>query len=475
MSRQTFFWHDYETFGINPARDRPVQFAGVRTDDQLHPTGEQLVIYSKPVADVLPSPEACLITGITPQIAMARGVIEAEFISQINRQLSVPGTCGAGYNSIRFDDEVTRYTLYRNFLDPYAREWQNDCSRWDIIDLVRMTYALRPNGINWPQNDQGKPSFKLEHLALANGVKHEDAHDALSDVFATIELAKLLRKAQPKLFDWLLTLRNKHQVAQQIDAQNGKPLVHTTRMYPSEYGCTSVVMPLTYESRNKSSVLVYDLRQDPSEFIELDQDELAVRLFTAANKLPEDASRLPVKSLKINHCPAIAPVESMREQDAARINLDLDRCAEHRRVILSAPDFTERVEQAFCAREFPPDPDVDQALYSGFFPDSDKRLIVQIQAMGPDQLAKAEFTFADQRLPELLFRYRARNWPDSLSAQEIERWREFCMQRYQDPEDGLESYFEKISVLRNQHSGDSRIENILDELEQWADELVSAV
>ena len=475
MSQLTFFWHDYETFGIDPARDRPAQFAGVRTDEQLCPLGDPLVLFSKPAADVLPSPEACLITGITPQTAMAGGVIEAQFIAQINRQLSVPGTCGAGYNSIRFDDEVTRYALYRNFLDPYAREWQNDCSRWDIIDLVRMTYALRPNGINWPRNDQGNPSFKLEQLAPANGIEHEDAHDALSDVLATIDLARLLRKVQPRLFDWLLMLRNKHQVARQIDVMNGKPIVHTTRMYPSEYGCTSVVMPLTYESRNKSSVLVYDLRRDPSEFLEMDQDELSMRLFTARDELPQGASRLPVKSLKINHCPAIAPVKSVSEQDAERISLDLDLCAEHRRMIRSAPEFVKRVEQVFSAREFPREQDVDLALYSGFFPDADKRLISRVQNMSPDRLAEAELNFSDQRLPELLFRYRARNWPESLDAEDADRWREYCMRRYQSADNGLENYFERISILRNQHSGDSRTENILDQLEEWADQLLSSV
>ena len=475
MSSPTFFWHDYETFGVDPSKDRPAQFAGIRTDEQLNLIGDPTVLYCNPSIDILPSPDACLITGITPQIARSKGKIEAEFISLIHQELSKPGTCGAGFNSIRFDDEVTRYTLYRNFFDPYAREWQNDCSRWDIIDLARMSYALRPEGVNWPKSEVGHPSFKLEHLTVANGINHASAHDALSDVTATIELAKLLRAAQPKLFDWLFELRSKHKVAGLIDVRTGKPLIHTTRMYSSVNGCTSLVVPLSYETRNKSSVLVYDLRIDPEEFLELDHEELEKRLVTANDELPEGASRLPVKSLKINHCPAVAPLKSLNQTGAERINLDLHRCAINREKILSDPGFAVRVEQAFSARKFPLDGDVDTALYSGFFSDADKRLINQVRNATSNQLANATFSFSDSRLPELLFRYRARNWPESLTVEESERWTRHCAERYNAGENGMESYFERISLLRAELSENEEKIAILDSLEQWGDELLASM
>ncbi len=450
-----------------------MQFAGIRTDDQLQAAGDPLVVYCKPVPDVLPTPDACLVTGITPQIALERGIVEAEFIAKIHEQLAQPGTCGAGFNSIRFDDEVTRYTLYRNFLDPYAREYQYDCSRWDIIDLTRMTFALRPDGIEWPCNETGVPSFKLENLAAANDVSHDSAHDALSDVYATIEFAKLLRSAQPKLFDWLFMLRNKHKVAQQIDVRTAKPILHTTRMYPSSDGCTSLVMPLIYESRNKSSVLVYDLRHDPEEFLELDSETLYHRLFTPVKELSETETRLPVKSLKINHCPAIAPLNTIDERGAERINLDLDRCAYHREKILTATTFAERVERAFSSREFETALDVDRALYSGFFNDHDKRLIQRVHKSSPAEIATAEFSFDDSRLPELLFRYRARNWPESLNSEEAERWKTHCSTRLHDPDNGLEPYFKRIAKLREKHHDQKRVAGILNDLESWADSLVS--
>lgn len=146
----SFYWHDYETWGTDPRRDRAVQFAGLRTDLDFNPIGRPLMVYAKPADDMLPQPGACLVTGITPQHARKEGVCEADFFRAVHDELSRPGTCALGYNSIRFDDEFTRYGLYRNFYDPYAREWQNGNSRWDIIDTVRLMRALRRKGSTGP-------------------------------------------------------------------------------------------------------------------------------------------------------------------------------------------------------------------------------------------------------------------------------------------------------------------------------------
>jgi len=174
----SFYWHDYETFGVDPCRDRPAQFAGQRTNRDLEPIGEPLVVYCKPARDVLPSPMSCLITGITPQRAERDGLIEAEFAARLHEELAEPGTCAAGFNSIRFDDEFTRNLLYRNFYDPYAREWENGNSRWDIIDLARMCYALRPAGVEWPRHADGAASFRLEDLSGPGGRPLQPGQDA---------------------------------------------------------------------------------------------------------------------------------------------------------------------------------------------------------------------------------------------------------------------------------------------------------
>ena len=263
MTQNTLYWHDYETFGLDPLRDRPVQFAGVRTDEDLNIIGEPLNIMARPAPDTLPHPISSIITGITPQQALEQGMPEAEFISRILEELSQPGTCGVGYNSLRFDDEVTRNTLYRNLYDPYGREWQNGNSRWDIIDMVRACCDLRPEGIVWPQReDVDRSSFRLEELTAANGIHHAQAHDALSDVFATIAMAKLIKDKQSKLYDFLYKLRRKNEVLKYIDLKEMTPILHTSGMYGSDYGNTRMVVQIAAHPTNKNSLIVFDLAQE---------------------------------------------------------------------------------------------------------------------------------------------------------------------------------------------------------------------
>lgn len=474
----TLYWHDYETFGADPRRDRPAQFAGVRTDEALNEIGEPRVIYCKPARDFLPHPEACLLTGITPQIADEKGLSEPEFIAQIHAEFAQPNTCGVGYNSVRFDDEVTRFTLYRNFYDPYAREWQQGNSRWDIIDLVRMTYALRPSGIIWPQHEEGQPSFRLEDLVAANGILHESAHDALSDVRATIALARLLRIQQPRLYDWLFQLRDKRKVAAQLDLNNHNPVLHTSRMYPAKTGCTTLVMPLITEPGNNNSVLVYDLRHDPELFLPLDPGDLSQYLFTRNDELPEGMQRLPVKSVKLNKCPALAPRNTLDAEAAERIALDLDACYRHWQTLCAVPDFFRRVATAYTSRKFEPSNDVDVALYDGFLDNADASSLAQIRRASPKELAKMRFDFHDKRLPELLFRYRARNWPEMLTQTEGRRWQQMCLQRLtQDNGSGNITFSEfstQIALLRDASKTDENARRILDELEAWGKNLLGS-
>jgi len=256
----TFLWHDYETFGALPQLDRPAQFAAIRTNAKLEPVGDPINWYCQPARDVLPHPVASLITGITPQDALKKGLVEAEFAAKIHAEMMEPGTCTAGYNSIRFDDEFSRNLFYRNFYDPYGREYKNGNTRWDLIDLARMCYALRPQGIEWPEHEPGKPSFKLEHLSSANHIEHEGAHEALSDVLATIGLARLLQNRQPRLFDWALQMRNQHHVMQMLSPAEPKPLLHTSSRIPATRGCTTLVLPLSIYPDRKKTVIGGHLR-----------------------------------------------------------------------------------------------------------------------------------------------------------------------------------------------------------------------
>lgn len=421
----SIFWYDYETTGIDPRRDRPLQVAGIRTDEALNEIEAPLNFYCRPSDDILPHPAACLITGITPRRLEEQGLGEAEFMTRLHAELSRPGTCVAGYNTLRFDDEVTRYSLYRNFFDPYAREWQGGNSRWDLIDLVRTAYALRPEGIQWPLNDEGVVTLKLERLTEANGLEHGQAHDALSDVRATIALARLLRQRQPKLYDFLYRLRGKHAVLDQV--QLLKPLVHVSGRFSAARNFLSLVLPLAWHPRNRNALIVCDLGQDPAPLLELDAEALRQRLYTRREELGEGELPVPLKLVHVNRCPVLAPLAVLREQDQARLGIDLAAWQARAQVLVEGkPQWQDKLAAIYEQENFPGVEDPEQQLYDGFIGDRDRRLCEQVRQADPVRLGREQWPFDDPRLVELLFRYRARNFPETLSVAEQEQWREFC-------------------------------------------------
>jgi len=466
----TLYWHDYETWGIDPSIDRPCQFAGVRTDEDLNIIEEPLRLYCQPAVDILPNPEACLVTGIAPQKALQEGLIEAEFIAAIHAALSVPGTCGVGYNSLRFDDEVTRFTLYRNFYDPYEREWKNGNSRWDILDMLRLVHALKPDSLNWPEWE-GRVSFKLELLTKANGIDHCAAHDAYSDVAATIALAKLIKTRQPKLYEYCYNLRQKNAVSTYIDLIQKKPLLHISSKFPIAQGNAALVMPLCQHPVNKNAVLVANLSQAPDEWVHLSAEELAQRLFTPQT---EDGPPRPgIKAIHLNKCPIVATPKLLDEQAQARLNIDKQQCELHWQQ-LKQLNLTEKLQAAFSINTFAPREDPERMLYDGFLPNADMQLAKALRTANPEQINAEQFRFSDKRLQTLLLRYKARNFPDALTDAERQQWFEFCHARLADGETGILSCDQlkmRIREIDETQTLSKEQKIVLQQLYRYAEEL----
>ena len=477
MASASIYWYDFETFGADPRRDRACQFAGIRTDEDLNIIGEPLVIYCQPADDFLPNPFACLVTGITPQKAKAEGIPEAEFIKQINNEFSVPNTCVAGYNNIRFDDEITRQTLYRNFFDPYEREWKHGNSRWDIIDMMRLCAATRPQGIEWPQRENGSNSFKLDQLTVANGIAHEDAHDALADVFATIDMAKLVKNKQPKLYDYVYQLKNKNKALAELDLLTQKPVLHVSMRYPASQGCLALVMPVCQHPTNKNGVVVYDLREDPANWSELSIEELKERIYTPKDKLPEGVTRVPLKTIHINRCPVISSPAVLQKEQAEKYQIDVDGCRAHWEQIQGDQSIKQKVSAAFADEGFPEETDPDLMIYSGgFFGDNDCSLMETIRATKASDLGRLDLPFRDRRLKEMLFRYRARNFQDTLNTEEQEQWRQYRQDKLLNPD--VTSRYEKETEKawnRVNAANDSKGQAVLNELQEYTDELLQSL
>jgi len=465
LADKSIYWYDFETFGRDPRRDRASQFAGIRTDEDLNIIGDPLVMYCQPANDFIPSPMSCLITGITPQKAKAEGLVEVEFIAKIHAEFAKPGTCVTGYNSIRFDDEVTRQLLYRNFYDPYEREWKNGNSRWDIIDMVRLCAATRPEGIEWPKKVDGSNSFRLEELTVANGIEHADAHDALSDVLATIAMAKLIKDRQPKLFDYAYQLRSKQKVRAEIDLKTRKPVLHVSVMYPSSKGCLALVMPICAHPTNSNGVIVYDLRVDPATWVALSDEEIRERLFTATADLGEGVERIPLKTIHYNRSPIVASPAVLSPERAALYDVDLDACREHWEQLQGMPQLPRRIANIYRQEQHPGEQDPDFMIYSGgFFSENDKQLMQLVRNTPPADLPRLDLPFNDSRLQEMLFRYRARNYPETLREEELQAWEAFRRLRLQEPE-RLKLFEEELAEA--QERADAGGEEVLAELQNY--------
>ena len=476
----SFLFYDLETFGQDPRRTRIAQFAAIRTDADLQQVEEPVSFFVQPARDLLPAPGATLVTGITPQQALREGLPEAEAFARIQEEMARPGTCSVGYNSLRFDDEFVRFGLYRNFHDPYEREWRGGNSRWDLLDVLRFAHALRPDGIAWrAREDGGGTSFRLEHLAADNDVREGAAHEALSDVRALIGIARRLRTAQPRLWDYALRLRDKRFAGSLLDVAGVRPLLHVSQRFPAAQLCAAAVAPLAWHPAIDNRVIVFDLAGDVDALLALDADAIAARVFTAQAALPEGVARLPLKEVHLNRCPALFEWRHLRDADFVRLGIDPGQVEYAAMRLHSAgPALVEKLRQVY-ARPPARDPvDVDGALYDGFIGDGDRRLFAQVRATPPSLLGRSDFPFRDPRLPELLFRYRARNWPQHLSFPEHERWNAYRRQRLRQPglaEQTLAQFDEEIAALRGQHAGSDDVLRLLDALQAWRDEVVGEI
>ncbi|MCP5179341.1 MAG: exodeoxyribonuclease I [Pseudomonadales bacterium] len=414
---ESFYWYDLETSGTDPRWDRIVQFAGLRTNANLEPLGDEFVTDVALPDDVLPDPRATLITGITPRRTHA-GLSEWEAFRRIHAALMTPGTCAVGYNSLRFDDEFVRFGLFRHLRDPYAREFRNGNSRWDLIDLVRAAGALRPEGINWPHDEDGWPVYRLEELTKANNLQHESAHDALSDVRATVALARLIRQAQPRLFDYYLGSRDKRAVRRLLEPYGQRVCVHVSGMYPKERYRVAPVLPICRHPVNANSVIVADLASDIEGLVRGDEVELRQALFTAGNP-----DRPPLKEVRTNRCPFIADISVLTPENLARTGIDLKEVNQRRRR-LAQPAVLQKIGRIFAEPRNGKAEDVEASLYDRFLQDEDRSLcndFVQEVEQGQWRVPP----FRDARLPRLAMRIKARSFPELLDAAEQAEWTAF--------------------------------------------------
>lgn len=463
---KTFFFYDLETSGLNSREARIMQFAGQRTDMDLKPIGEPVNVLVRLSDDILPEPGAIMVTGITPQQTLADGISEPEFCKLLSEEICSDDTITVGFNSVRFDDEFVRHTLWRNFYDPYEWCWSNGRSRWDLLDVVRMVRALRPDGIKWPVDENGKAVNKLELLAKENGLVHEKAHDALSDVEALIGLSKLIKQKQPRMFDYLLRMRDKREVLKLVNLEAPMPFVYSSGRYDPALQKTTVAYPVTVGAK-PGSLLVWDARHDPTPYLRASPQALASIIFASREaRAVEGFESLPVKELSPNKCPAVAPLGVLDEPAQKRLEISLEAVQKHVAILASNPAFGEALRTAYQMREpYEQSSDVESQLYNGFGDNKDKPRSEVVRNASPEELADFHPNFVDERLTQLLIRYKARNYPQSLSDDERTAWETYRTQKLQST---LPRYLETLTKM----SKGPFDAYLLEELQLWAEAIM---
>lgn len=465
---KTFFFYDLETSGLDPRNDRIMQFAGQRTDMDLNPVGEPYNLFVKLNGDTLPSPEALMVTGITPQQTVTDGYTEAEFAKLLTEEVFTPDTIAVGFNNIRFDDEFIRHLLWRNFYDPYEWAWKEGRSRWDLLDVTRMTRALRPEGIEWPVVD-GKAVNKLELLTKLNGIDHLKAHDALSDVEALIAVTGLIRTKQPQLYEYLLKMRDKNEVKKLVSLENKQPFVYVSGRYDAEFNKATVAFPLT-AGRN-GSIIVYDLRYDPTSCLSLSAEELRQKIYATWNERQEDNFlKINVKEIHLNKSPAIAPLGVLEQSGGwEKVSLDLATIEKHKAILMGAPHFAENIRTAFESKpDFEKSPDPEAQLYDGFIDDRDRLRVQSVRNADERELSDYHPVFSDERLDPLLLHYKARSYPRSLSETEARAWEEWRANRVARQ---LPRFVKSLQKLAATESDEGK-QFILQELQLWAESIM---
>jgi exodeoxyribonuclease-1 len=468
---KTFFFYDLETSGLSAQEARVMQFAGIRTDMDLKQVGEPINWLVRLGDDVLPSPEAIMVTGITPQSTQADGYTEAEFAKLLIEEVFTPDTTVVGFNNIRFDDEFIRHLFWRNFFDPYEWSWRDGRSRWDLLDVVRMTRALRPDGITWPVDDKGQPTNRLELLSAANGLDHFKAHDALSDVEALIGVTRLIKEKQPQLYSYLLKMRDKKEVKNLVNLDDKQPFVYVSGRLDGEFNKATVAFPLT--AGKNGNVVVYDLRYDPTPFLKMDQKQLA-KIFYASwdERQAEGFQKLPVKELQYNRAPAVAPMGVLAQVGGwQKIGLDESIITQNRNKLLASPSFAENMRSLFENKpEYKKSTDSEGKLYDSFVPDVDKLRIEAVRNANAKALADFHPVFNDERLPDLLLHYKARNFPSSLAEDEAEAWEKW---RSQKVAAALPGYIQTLQKIAKTTSDENKL-FVLQELQLWAESIAPA-
>ena len=468
-----FVFYDYETTGIDPAMDRPIQFAACRATSDFQAI-DQHEFKCKLAGDVIPSPGATLVHGLSPVPLQREGVTEREFAQRINDVFCDSPQIIMGYNTASFDDPFTQHLLYRNFYDPYQWQYADGNKRYDLIVAIRAAYLFANDVITWPERDH-QISMKLEDLAPANGIEHLQAHDALGDTLATRDLAAQLAAGAPDLWQECLSMSDKKVVQQRIrDAMEGHgALVMIDALFGRERGYAGLVYPIGANPNNPNEIWCIDLGMDLAPLAELSIEELRTYLYLPKSEREPGMPRVPFKRIRTNRACALFPLEKLAQHPQALEIAGIKR--EHFKAQrdwcrLQPNSHWMGIAEALLVNEFPPSNWADAQLFDGMFSRNDGAKLRQVRTSEPVDLMADAPSFDDPRLNAMLPLYLARNFPEHLGPRARREWTKYCSARWQGTIKGrgmtLARYTDEMHEMAGRELSEAQ-QQLLFELETW--------
>jgi len=454
----TFIFYDTETTGLSAGFDQILQFAAIITDDDLNPV-EEVNLRCRLLPHVIASPGALAITGVRPADIAGANLSHYEMIRDIRALVERHApVVMVGYNSISYDENMLRQAFYQT-LNPIYLTNTGGNTRMDVLNLAHAASEYAPGLLSIPTNARGRSVFKLDQLAPANGLMHEDAHEAMSDTQATLDLARMIRNGAPEVWEALYAARSKPSALAFMEREE---VFCATNM---RFGQSSILATrIGANPENPSEVAVFDLTHDPAHYLDIARGDMPSLLRTTPR---------PIRTVKANQQPILVPY-GLSNDHVAGNDLPEDLLRERAAQVRAHPNFEEKVVHA-VANRYPPweqSPHVEARIYEGFPSRADENLMVDFHRRPWEERIAIVDQFQDERLRALGERLVWAERPDVLSEEASQRLDAWQRNRFlaggDTPWLTIGRAFDELAELRTTGRGDA---DLLGEVEGYLRQL----
>ncbi|VFP86245.1 Exodeoxyribonuclease I [Buchnera aphidicola (Cinara pseudotaxifoliae)] len=447
---KNFIFYDYETFGKNVSVDRIAQFCSIEVDSEFKKFSKKKIFFCYPPIDYLPDPESILITKILPQYTHKYGINEYFFAKKIYKIFSQKNICIVGYNNINFDNLITRNLFYRNLFDPYEWSWKNGNFTWDIINILRAFYIFHPNTMIWPSDVNGIVSFKLFDITKINKIKHFNTHDAYSDVLATFLVAKYLYEKNKCFFLFLYKISHKKYILSFIYKNHNKPFFYLSSYFGSKNRNLGCVMIIGSHPNYKNTFIVIDLSVCLKKIFYL-YSSIEYHKITIKNLFD-----CGIKIIYLNKSPLLFSYSSLSQYDCNRVQINYTLCQKNFFLLQNNIHIKNWIISFFtCTVPKKIVLDVDLMLYKNFFSSKDKSLFVLLHKRCPLKWINWYPKFIDNRIREIFFRIKARNFLYLLNNREKKSWKKHCKNKINS--NFINTYLDNIKKLQLQQAKEENL------------------